>query len=538
MSAPQVVAIVGGGIAGLATAALLAADGHEVHLLERQESLGGRAGSWERDGFRFDTGPSWYLMPEVFEHFFSLLGRDIDAELDLRTLDPAYRVFAEGDPAPVEITADTEANIALFEAREAGAGERLRAHLSSAAVTERMAREKFLYTTFAHLRSLLTPDLVRLLPRLAPLLLQSLESMVAGRFSDTALRQILGYPAVFLGTSPGKAPSMYHLMSALDLTGGVQYPMGGFARLIEVVAELAIDQGVTIHLGAEATAITTTARQRGKGRQGHLGPRARVTGVDYVSRGLRRHLEADVVVGATDLHHVETRLLPPRLQTYPEAWWRKRDPGPGAVLAYLGIRGELPELSHHSLFFAADWTTTFADIDAGRIPGTPSAYVCRPSATDPDVAPAGDENLFLLIPVGADPAIGHGGLDGQGSPAVEELVDRMLDEIGERAGVEDLRERVVLRRTVGPADFASDLNAWRGTMLGPAHTLRQSAMFRARNASRRVEGLLYAGSGTIPGVGLPMCLISAELVLKRLRGDTSLGPLAEPLQPHEEPVRR
>ncbi|WP_159621136.1 phytoene desaturase family protein [Ruania rhizosphaerae] len=523
----SVVAVIGGGISGLATAALLAAEGHEVHVLERHDEVGGRAGSWEAEGFRFDTGPSWYLMPEVFAHFFSLLGRDVNDVLDLRTLDPAYRVFAEGEAEPIEIAADLEQNVALFEAREPGAGARLRSYLDSAAETEALARARFLYTTFADLRGFLTPDVLRRLPRLATLLLRSMESKVRGEFSDVPLQQILGYPAVFLGTSPRRAPSMYHLMSSLDLTGGVQYPMGGFTRLIQAIADLATENGAQMHTGAEVTAIDTTGTRR-----------ARVSGVDYVRRGLRRHLEADVVVGAADLHHLETQLLPEQLQTYPEAWWRRRDPGPGAVLAYLGIRGGLPQLSHHSLFFAKDWASTFADIDAGRIPRTPSAYVCRPSATDDGVAPAGDENLFLLVPVGADPALGHGGLDGKGSPAVEELVDRMLDQIGERAGVADLRERVVLRRTVGPADFATDLHAWRGTMLGPAHTLRQSAMFRARNASRHVGGLLYAGSGTIPGVGLPMCLISAELVLKRIRGDVSTGPLPEPLPALRTRARR
>ncbi|UFU06873.1 phytoene desaturase [Ruania halotolerans] len=515
--------VIGGGIAGLATACLLAADGHEVHVMERHAEFGGRAGSWAAEGFRFDTGPSWYLMPEVFAHFFALLGRDVQDVLDLHTLDPAYRVFLEGEAEPMQVSADLERNVAMFEAREPGAGQRLRRHLVSAARTEAMARRRFLYSTFAHPTALLTPDVLRQSHRLAPLLLRSLQTMVAARFRDNGLRQLLGYPAVFLGTSPKRAPSMYHLMSALDMTGGVQYPMGGFTALIEAIAEMAADHGVHLHTGCEVTAVTTMPGPRRTRR------RARVTGVKYVSRGLRRHQEADVVVGAGDLHHLETRLLPEELQTYPERWWAHRDPGPGGVLAYLGVRGELPELAHHSLFFSEDWDATFGAIHAGRVPDQPSVYVCRPSASDPGVAPPGHENLFVLIPVGADPELGRGGLSGGGSPAVEQLVDRTIDQIASWAQVPDLAGRIVLRRTAGPGDFAADLHAWRGSMLGPAHTLRQSAMFRAGNVSRRVEGLYYAGSGTIPGVGLPMCLISAELVIKRLRGDTSTGPLPEPV---------
>jgi phytoene desaturase len=197
----------------------------------------------------------------------------------------------------------------------------------------------------------------------------------------------------------------------------------------------------------------------------------------------------------------------------------------------LGVRGELPQLPHHSLFFTRDWDANFGAIRAGDVPDPASVYVCRPSATDPHVAPAGHENLFVLVPMPADPGLGGGGQDGGGDPAVEAIADAAIDQVGRWAGVPDLAERVVVRRTVGPADFARDLGAWRGGMLGPAHTLAQSAMFRTGNVSRRVKSLYYAGSSTIPGIGLPMCLISAEILLKRLRGDHSASPLAEPLVP-------
>jgi len=152
-----------------------------------------------------------------------------------------------------------------------------------------------------------------------------------------------------------------------------------------------------------------------------------------------------------------------------------------------------------------------------------------PSRTDASVAPAGHENLFVLVPVPADPvhgpSLGRGGVDGAGDPAVERVADAAIAQVAAWAGIPDLAERVVVRRTVGPGDFADDLLSWRGGALGPAHTLRQSALLRGRNASRHIDGLLYAGGSTIPGIGLPMCLISAEIALKRLRGDTSTGPL-------------
>ena len=194
----------------------------------------------------------------------------------------------------------------------------------------------------------------------------------------------------------------------------------------------------------------------------------------------------------------------------------------------LGVRGRVPQLAHHTLLLADDWDGGFDALRRGRgLPASPSLYIGRPSATDPTVAPAGDENLFVLVPVPADPALGHGGIDGAGDAPVEAFVDRTIDRIAAWTGAGDLADRVVVRRTVAPGDFADDLRSWHGSALGPAHTLRQSAVLRAPNASRHVRGLLYAGGSTIPGIGVPMCLISAELVAKRVRGDRSASPLPE-----------
>jgi phytoene desaturase len=538
VSAARSAVVVGGGVAGLATAALLARDGWSVDLLERSEAVGGRAGTWEAGGFRFDTGPSWLLMPEVFERFFAEAGTTLAERLDLVTLDPAYRVlFEEGEP--LEVVADRAANLATFEAAEPGAGARLDRYLRSARSTYEIALRRFLYTSFDAPGQLLHPEVALSGHRLGPLLLRSLESFVAGRFREPRLRQVLGYPAVFLGTSPDKAPSMYHLMSALDLEGGVRYPRGGFGRLVDALADVAREAGVRLRTGWEATAVTTRTLGDGGGDGGSddgsddggdvrrsrtAGRRAAVTGVRCTDpRDVEHHLPATLVVGAADLHHVETRLLPPRLQTYPEAWWRRRDPGPGGVLAMLGVRGRVPQLAHHTLLFTRDWRRNFADIAAGVVPEPASAYVCAPSRTDPTVAPPGHENLFVLVPMPADPALGRGGVDGRGDPAVERVADAAIDQLARWSGVPDLAERVVVRRTVGPGDFAADLHAWRGGMLGPGHTLRQSAFFRAGNASRKVAGLYYAGSGTIPGVGLPMCLISAEILRDRVRRELG-GP--------------
>lgn len=522
------VVVIGAGIGGLASAALLAKDGYDVTLLEAHDHVGGRAGNWEQDGFRFDTGPSWYLMPEVFDHFYKLMGTSAAEQLELGKLDPGYRVFFEtpgdGPADSVDIAANREANLEVFEQLEPGSRPAMERYLASAKETYRIAKDYFLYTSFQDLRPLLVGEVLKRVGTLYNLLTKPIWGFAAKHVKSHRARQLLGYPAVFLGSSPYIAPAMFHLMSYLDLEDGVLYAQGGFHAVMESMKDIGIEHGVDLRLNATATSINTTSGSK----------KPEVTGVTYTDKdGVSHTVEADIVVSAADLHHSETALLPTSQQTYPESYWKKKTAGPSAVLMYLGLKGEVPELLHHSLFFTKDWDDNFGRIfsKTPTIPDPASLYVCKPSATDDKVAPKGHTNIFVLVPMPADVSMGKGGINGEGDQVVEEIADRAIEQIATWSGVDDFADRIVLRRTVGPADFKSHLNSWMGSALGPAHTLAQSALFRSGNVSKKVDGLYYAGSSTIPGIGLPMCLISAEVMLKRLRGDTSVSPLPEPLQP-------
>ena len=499
----QHVVVIGAGIAGLATAALLLREGYEVTVVEQRRDVGGRAGRLEIDGFRFDTGPSWYLMPEAFDEFFRACGTSTARELNLVDLSPAYRIYNE-DGAYLDVETGVDRVAQLFESLEPGAGARVREYLAQATEVYGVALRNFLCTTFARPYELVRGDVAKRLGTLALLLARSLDRHVAARFADYRLRQVLTYPAVFLSTEPTAAPALYSLMSHTDLVEGVRYPQGGFAAVVEAIARQAA--GANFLLGTAVTAIECAE--------------GRATGV-LLEGGTR--LAADAVVSAADLHHTETALLPAWARTYPERYFARRDPGIGTVLVFLGVRGALPELQHHTLLFSKDWTPDFRAVFHGPEPARPlgaseSIYVSKTSATDPTVAPEGCENLFILVPVPAEERFGHGDAYGAvASPRVSEIAAAAMAQLADWAGITDLQDRIIVQRTLGPSDFAEQYNSWSGGAVGPAHTLRQSAFLRGRNVSRKLSNLYYAGGTTVPGVGVPMCLISAQNVITRMR---------------------
>jgi phytoene desaturase len=516
--------VIGGGIAGLATAGILAKAGMKVTVLEARERVGGRAYIWEKDGFKFDMGPSWYLMPDAFDQFFKLMGTSAEQELKLVQLDPAYQTRNEGFAEKLIIKKNLEDNKELFDSIEPGAGAKLQQYIDSAKDTYDLSIKHFLYTNFQNAKSFVQPEVLARLGKFLKHLVTPLDTFAAKHVKDARLRKILNFPAVFLGASPYDTPSMYHLMTHVDMNVGVFYPMGGFYTIIEAIERLAVKHGAVVHTNSRVTKIAT---QNGK-----------ATGV-YVGEVF---YPADVVVGNADLHHIETSLLNPEDQSLPEKWWENKVPGPSAMLLFLGVQGRLPQLNHHTLLYSDDWAKNFEEVfrtpaekkKSGAnsvVPNPASLYICAPSITDPSVAPEGHENLFVLVPIAADPTLGKGGENGAGDKKFEEAADRIIEQISEWCEIPDLAERIVVRRTMGPQDFVNELNAWSGTALGMAHTLMQSAFFRPNNKSKKVEGLYFAGHHSIPGIGLPMCLIAAELIYKRFVNDRSAGPLTSEIMP-------
>ena len=326
-------------------------------------------------------------------------------------------------------------------------------------------------------------------------LLGNMESFVGKRFSDRRARQILQYAMVFLGTSPSQAPALYSIMSHVDLNLGVSYPQGGLAAVADAIAGLARENGATVRTGETVRRIEVGGRS------------ARSVHTDSGS------FDADVVLVTTDYPHAEMNLLEPAHRSYSERYWEKRVIAPSMFILYLGVGKKLENLQHHNLYFAKNWNEHFRTIfDSPAWPSDPCLYVSCTSKTDPKAAPKGKEALFVLVPVAP-------GLDD--TDAVRESVaDATIEQI-ERITGETIRDSIEVKRIFSHRDFSSEYNAYKGTALGLAHTLFQTAVFRPSYRSKRVSNLYYAGQYTHPGIGVPMTLISAEIVADKIRKEQS-----------------
>ncbi len=499
MSRKKVV-IIGAGIGGLGVANLLAKAGYEVHVYEKDTQPGGRVGRKAEKGFTFDTGPSWYLMPEVFSHYYDLLDESVDASLTLTKLVPAYKVFFE-HTEPITITSELEKDAASFEIVEKGAGERLKKYVARSKEIYRLSLDHFLYTNFESLTDFMHQAVLKKIGLLPRLLAQSIDSYIGSYVKNPRLKQILEYTMVFLGTSPFTAPAMYSLMSALDFDEGVYYPQGGLYTIIESLVSIGGALGVTYHFKSPVKRIITIA--------GHA------SGV-LLSDGVE--VRADIVISNADLHFTETSLLPLQYQTYPQRYWKHREPGPGALLIYLGINKKLPQLEHHNLLLVDAWKENFDAIYRTKsIPKHASVYVSVTSRTDPSVAPTGHECVTVLVPLPSDLTLS--------THEIAKLVDHYINQIEETTKC-TIKDHIVTKSVFEPSDFKDLFYSWHSSMLGQSHILKQSAFFRTSNKSKKIDNLYYVGANTTPGIGLPMCLISAELVYKRLIGDKKGGRVA------------
>ena len=498
------VAVIGSGFAGLAAAATLAKQGLEVAVFEQHDQPGGRARRFDAEGFRFDMGPSWYWMPDVFDRYFAHFGRRVDEFYDLVRLDPSYRVeFAEG---PFDVPAGVDELARAFEAIEPGAGAALTSFLAEAKVKYDIGMGRFVNKPAHSIMEFAKLDILRDAPRLQ--LLRSFSDHVRRHFKDPRLVQLMEFPVLFLGSKPQTTPALYSLMNYADTALGTWYPMGGMHGIVEAMVKVAEDEGVTFHCGAPVEAI--------------LESRGRTSGIQVDGKPIR----AEFVIAACDYHHAEQRLLPRSHRRYDEKYWDKRAMSPSSLLFYLGVDRRIPGLKHHTLFFDTPFDGHAEEIyDRPDWPADPLFYVCAPSVTDPSVAPAGCENLFLLVPVA--PGIDHD------EAACDRIFGQIMDRFEARMQV-PVRDHIVYKREYAHRNFIADYNAFKGNAYGLANTLNQTAFLKPKLKSK-LPGTYFAGQLTTPGPGVPPSIISGQVAAGEILKDLGL-PAPPDVVPIEQPA--
>jgi phytoene desaturase len=480
--------IVGSGFGGISASALLAKQGHNVIVIEKNDHSGGRASVYKKDGFNFDMGPSWYLMPDVFEKFFAEFNKKPEDYMDLIRLEPSYRVFF-GENDYVDISSDQEKNLDLFESLEPGAREKMKEYLKKSKYEYDIAMRDFIYKDYKHLTDFFKPRLIIEGTKLH--MFEKLDAYAQRYFKSQKIRKILEYTIVFLGGSPYDSPALYSLMSHVDFNMGVWFPKGGMGSLAKAMTKLAEKQGVQFIYNEPVNQL--------------LIEQNKVIGVKTEKKVHR----ADLVVVNADYAWAEQTLLNETHQSYSNKYWEKRKIAPSAYLLYLGLDKQLKNFLHHNLYFHPQWDEHFKDIfKTPTWPNHFSYYVSCISKTDPTTAIPGGENVFVLIPV----APGLNDTDEIRSKYFNKVLNHM-----EKLTGENIKNHILIKRIFTHRDFSNRYNAYKGTALGLAHTLKQTAIFRPKHQSKKVKNLYYTGHYNHPGIGVPMVIISSQILAEEIK---------------------
>ncbi len=485
------VIIIGSGFSSLASACYMAKAGFEVTVLEKNEQIGGRASMLEIDSFRFDMGPSWYWMPDIFERFFSDFGKKVSDYYELQKLSPGYRVYF-GKEDYIDISDNPEEIMETFENIESGSGEHLRDFMAKAKANYEIAMQDLVYNPGKSILELISPQTaVRL-----PLFVQNISQTVRKNIKNAKLRSILEFPVLFLGAKPNETPAFYNFMNHADFGMGTWYPKGGFNAVAKGMAKLAEELGVKFLVNQNVKEIKT---------QKNLATEV-ITDIET--------FKADIVISGADYAHTET-LLNKGERNYSESYWMKKTFAPSSFLYYVAFNRPVKHLQHHNLFFDTDFERHAEEIyDTKELPKKPLFYANFSSKTDPDLCPEGKEIGFFLIPVAVDL---------EDSPEIhEKYFEIILDRIKENSG-EDLREAVLFKKSFGVSDFKERYNSCRGNAYGLANTLMQTSILRPQIDNKKIKNLFYTGQLTVPGPGVPPALISGKVVsdyiLQRFRSN-------------------
>ncbi len=479
--------VIGSGFAGLSAASFMAKAGWDVTVLEKQLTPGGRARQLKENGFCFDMGPSWYWMADVFERYFNQFGKKANDYYQLNRLNPSYRIYWQEEYT--DIPANLNEFKELLDRWEPGAGKKLDEFLKEAEYKYKIGIQKLVLKPGLSFTEFLDWDLLKGVFRLD--VFTSIKKHIHKYFKHPRIRQLLEFPVLFLGALPENTPALYSLMNYADIVGGTWYPEGGMYSVVQGMYKLAMETGVKFRFGEEVNRIEV---QHGAAKKLYTAENC---------------YDADVVIGGADYQFIESRLLPSTHRSYSDHYWENRKMAPSCLLYYVGLNKRLTDVSHHMLFFDVPFEQHALEIYTSKDwPTNPLFYVSASSLTDHAVAPAGCENLVFLIPVAA-------GLSDD-TEATREKYFQMILERFEKHTKQKIKEAIVYKKSYGYSDFVSDYNSYKGNAYGLANVLLQTAVFRPRCRSKKVNNLFFTGQLTVPGPGVPPSLISGEVVAKEV----------------------
>ena len=479
--------VIGSGFGGLAAALRLNARGWRVQVLERLDAPGGRAYVHRQDGFSFDAGPTIVTAPHLFEELWTLVGRRMSDDVELRAMDPFYRIrFHDG--SHFDYCADVDrmrAEVARFSPADVSGFDSL---MAEGEFCCKLGFDELGAVAFDSVGDLLraTPSLVRMRAW------RSLYQMVSSHLKHPLLRTVFSFHPLLIGGNPFSVTSVYSLITALEKRWGVHYAMGGTGALVRGLVGLLAQQGVAIRYGAEVKRITV---------DGSAG-RPRATGVE-LANGER--IDADIVVSNADVAWTYRQLIEPQYRRH----WTDRKVersrySMSLFVWYFGTDRQYPDVPHHMMLLGKRYKELLADIfHKHHLADDFSLYLPRPTATAPSMAPDGCDAFYVLSPV---PHLASG----TDWAAVAETYRQRIEAELERTVLPGLSKHVITSKLTTPQDFRDKLLSWQGAAFGMEPLLLQSAWFRPHNRSEDVDGLFMVGAGTHPGAGLPGVLSSAK----------------------------
>lgn len=495
------VAVVGGGLGGLAAACTLAARGYRVQLFERNATVGGKAVQLRREGYRFDMGPTILTIPGVLRRIFAEAGLDLDERMELVRLDPQWRCFFE-DRSVLDLVADVprmKQTLDRFSGKP-GVAAGYERFIDTSRRLHEISDRFFFWKSVGGIVDTMdlstTFDAKVLSDLLALRMGRTVAGTVRSHVPDARVAQMIDHFTQYVGSSPEASPAVLCGIAHMQTEEGVWYPRGGTRAVPEALARLASELGVEVFTETPVRRIVTQA--------------GRAVAIETESG---QRYDADAVVSNCDsvLTHRELLGEGPRS---PFLSRRKYEPACSGVVLYLGLNRRFDQLLHHNFVFSADPHEEFDAIYRRGVPAPdPTAYLCAPAVTEPDVAPPGGEALYILVHT---PYRRDGQDWSQMLPAYRETI---LDKLERTAGMEGVREAIVVEETLTPADIESRYNVLRGAIYGLASHGRFMGAFKPANRSRDVKGLYLAGGAAHPGPGMPMVLMSGWIAADSLDAD-------------------